>query len=164
MAPAVVLHTRCVAEGATAGAGHDGRLQEQGQSVIHRLGLSEQMDDVDVGRRLDLLLEDLARLRMVSGVATDPAPLDSLAERGAHHGVNAMDACGRQRRAVPAVLVVTRRPGCTRSVMRARRALALLAAAARAMLGARCERAKPVRASTAASGELGVQDVEGCAW
>jgi hypothetical protein len=154
-----------VAERTTADAGHDGKLQERGQTVIHRLGLSEQMDDVDVGRRLDLLLlEVLARLRMVSGVATDPAPLDSLAERGAHHGVNAMDACGRQRRAVPAVLVVTRRPGCTRSVMRARRALALLAAAARAMLGARCERAKPVRASTAASGELGVQDVEGCAW
>jgi hypothetical protein len=33
------------------------------------------MDNIDVGRRLDLLLENLARLGMVSGVAPDPPHL-----------------------------------------------------------------------------------------
>jgi hypothetical protein len=36
--------------------------------VIHRLGLGEKMDNVDVGRQLDLLNEDLARLGMVRGL------------------------------------------------------------------------------------------------
>jgi hypothetical protein len=34
--------------------------------------MPEDNDKAVVGRRLDLLLEDLARLRMVRGVAPDP--------------------------------------------------------------------------------------------
>jgi hypothetical protein len=68
-------------EGASAGSCHDGKLQEQGQAVIYLLSLGEELDDVDAGRRLDLFLEDLARLGVVGGVAPDPAPLHGLAER-----------------------------------------------------------------------------------
>jgi hypothetical protein len=102
-------------EGTTAGAGHDGQLQEQGQTVIHRLGLGGQMDDVDVGRRLDLLLEDLTRLGMVGGVAADPTPLHSLTERGAHHGVTSAlpsrrSTARRGRRRFPRSETHRRRP------------------------------------------------------
>ena len=81
-------------EGTAAGSRHDGELQEQRQAEIDLLCFGEQMDDVDIGRRLDLLLEDLARLRVISGIAPDPAPLHGLTERGAHHGVDPMNAGG----------------------------------------------------------------------
>jgi hypothetical protein len=81
-------------EGTALGSCHDGKLQEQGQAVIHLLSLRKEMDHVDVGRWLDLLLDDLAWLVVVSRVAADPAPLHGLAERGTHDGMDPMDAGG----------------------------------------------------------------------
>jgi hypothetical protein len=140
-------------EGTAAGSRHDGKLQEQRQAEIELLSLGKEMDDVDVGRRLDLLLEDLARLRVVCGIAADPAPLHSLTERRAHHGMDPMNAGGRQWCAVPARLIVTWRPVRAGALVRARRTLALLASTARTVLRAGRWRARPVgtRAARAAS-------------
>jgi hypothetical protein len=48
--------------------------------VVDLLGLGEELDDVDVGRGLDFLFEDLAGFGVVGRVAPDPAPLHGLAE------------------------------------------------------------------------------------
>ena len=119
--------------------------------MIHLLSLGEEMDDVDFGRWLDFLVEDLARLGVVSGVASDPAPLHGWAERGAHDGVDPTDTGGGEGRAVPARLGVARCPGRAGAVVRARRTLAFLASASWAVLGTRCSRAGTVGACAAAS-------------
>ena len=54
-------------EGTAAGTRNDGELQEQRQAEVDFLGLGEEMDDVDIGRRLHLVLEDLVGLRVVRG-------------------------------------------------------------------------------------------------
>ena len=135
-----VVPAEC-AEGDPAGAGDDGQLEEQGQSCVDLLGLGQELDHVDVGRRFDLVFDDLAWLGVIGGVAANPAPLHRLADRGSHDGVDPVHARGRQGRAVPARLDITRRPVRARGLVRTRRPLALLAPAARTVLGARGERA-----------------------
>jgi hypothetical protein len=148
------------ADGAAAGSGHDGELEEQGDAGVDLFGFGQELDDVDVGRGLDLFFEDLAGLAVLGGVAADPAPLHRLAKRGAHDRLDAVYAGGRQRPTVAAGLVVAGCPVSAGALVRTRRAVALLAAAAGPVLGARRGRARAVAARAAAAGELGVEDVE----
>jgi hypothetical protein len=149
-------------EGTAPGSRHDGELQEQRQAEIELLSLGKEMDDVDVGRRLDLLLENLARLGVVCGIAADPAPLHSLTERRAHHGMDPMNAGAADNAAL------CRHGWSSHGAQSEQAPLCehtgrshFLASPARTVLRAGRWRARPVRTRAAPSSQLGVENVEG---
>jgi hypothetical protein len=101
-----------------AGTSLGSHQQVHRQAWIDRLGLGQDPHDVDVVGRLDLLLEDLARVCVIGRVADDPAPRHGLLQGSMDDYVDPVHRARRQRPAMPTGLRLTRRPLGTPSLMR----------------------------------------------